>query len=243
MDPWCAMDQTKHAKLLPGTPSTLAMLLEPSKKPQQQVMQSQVVFRGVGAPGHSLSRDRLTTRPPQEPQRRARRPPCASARDQRFCAPQSRQAGTGTLRRALWRPIHPDNHASCAQVADSARAWRNLPVFHCSEHGLVNNRWAAVPRVPHFPHEAAQQPSLGLTSTTALPNTSRFARCSSAGATRARASSALLVPSGSSALAPPFSAKPWPNGSSCSPRHAPSSAFTLDLAKHVNWDELFPRRK
>ena len=41
MDPWCAMDQTKHAKLLPGTPSTLAMLLEPSKKPQQQVMQSQ----------------------------------------------------------------------------------------------------------------------------------------------------------------------------------------------------------
>ena len=125
-------------------------------------------------------------------------------------------------------------------VSRPKSVWR---VFHCSEHGLVNSLWADVHRVPHFPHEAAQQPSSGLTSTTALPNTSRFARCSSAGATRARASSALLVPSGSSALAPPFSAKPWPNGSSCSPRHAPSTAFTLDLAKHVNWDELFPRRK
>ena len=41
MGPWCAMDQTKHAKLLPGTPSTLAMRLEPGKKPQQHVMQSQ----------------------------------------------------------------------------------------------------------------------------------------------------------------------------------------------------------
>ena len=106
-------------------------------------------------------------------------------------------------------------------VSRPKSVWR---VFHCSEHGLVNNRWADVPRVPHFLHEAAQQPSLGLTSTTALPNTSRFARRSSAGATRARASSALLVPSGSSAFAPPFSENPWPNGSSCSPRHAPSSA-------------------
>ena len=118
--------------------------------------------------------------------------------------------------------------------------WR---VFHCSEHGLVNSLWADVHRVPHFLHEAAQQPSLGLTATTAFPNTSRFTRCSSAGATRAGASSALLVPSGSSALAPPFSAIPWPNKSSCSPRHAPSSAFTLDLAKHVNWDTPFQRRK
>ena len=93
-------------------------------------------------------------------------------------------------------------------VSRPKSVWR---VFHCSEHGLINSRWADVPRVPHFLHEAAQQPSLGLTATTAFPSTSRFTRCSSASATRARASSALLVPCGSSAFAPPFSANPWPN--------------------------------
>ena len=41
MGPWCAMDQTKHAKLLSGTLSSIAMRLEPSKNPQQHVMQSQ----------------------------------------------------------------------------------------------------------------------------------------------------------------------------------------------------------
>ena len=55
-------------------------------------------------------------------QRRARRRPCLPGGDRRFCATQSRQGGTGTLRRALGRPKHPETfHASCARDADSAR--------------------------------------------------------------------------------------------------------------------------
>ena len=41
-------------------------------------------------------------------------------------------------------------------VSRPKSVWR---VFHCSEHGLINSRWAAVPHVPHFLHKASQQPT------------------------------------------------------------------------------------
>ena len=119
------MDQTGHAKKSPGTFSSLAVRLEQGRKPNSTSCR---VSRlpGVGAQRQSLKpHDHRGSRT----QRRARRPPCLPARDQRFNAPQSRQGATGTLRRPLGRPKHLDIfHVSCAQDADSActRARRNF---------------------------------------------------------------------------------------------------------------------
>ena len=73
--------------------------------------------------GQSFSKSRSTkANATAKTTRRARRLPCLRAGDHRFCAPQTRQGGTETLRRALWHPRRPDiYHTPCDQDAGIAR--------------------------------------------------------------------------------------------------------------------------
>ena len=96
------MDQTGRAKL-PRNTIKVHSALGTRQETQQHAAEPAVCHESVQQGSCWAEIFAPPDRRTNHTRRRALRPPCLPPGDQRFCAPQSRQAGIVALRRVLWR--------------------------------------------------------------------------------------------------------------------------------------------